>query len=129
MYWWIPMAAGAVMGAMKNSDDQKAAAEDRKLQAIKELWSPFTGQHGSTPMGAKSLMADVGEGAIDGLAMGQSMNNAQAKSSASAPQAATDSGAINGLPLQQQVQQQGQYNLGVRPMRNMYTKEEQARGW
>jgi hypothetical protein len=126
MYWWIPMAAGAVMGAMKNSDDQKASAEDRKLQAIKELWSPFTGQHGSTPMRAKSLMADVGEGAIGGLAQGQAMENAQVKNDylkAMTASGNTSSGSVNGLP------ERSQYNLGVTPMRNMYTKEEQARGW
>lgn len=101
MYWWIPMAAGAALGALKNNDSQAASAEDRKLQAIRELWSPFTGQHGSTPKSGGSLMGDIGSGAIAGLAMGQSMDRA----TPSQAQGATDSGQvvgqIDGVPVRQ----------------------------
>lgn len=100
MYWWIPMAAGAVLGAVKNQDDQKAAQADAKFQAVRELWSPFTGKHGDTPKSAPSMMQAVGEGAIGGLAQGQAMENAQVKNDYLKSEMATNRlAAINGLPV------------------------------
>lgn len=71
------MAAGAALGALKNSDDKKAAAEQNKVEAVKELWSPWTGVHSKGNQKTQSLMGDLGQGAISGLAMGQSFKNAE----------------------------------------------------
>lgn len=85
MYWWIPLAAGAALGALKNAEQGKQVDkqnqeidQQNKVAATRELWSPFTGQHGQTKgkVYNGSLMGDVGSGAIAGLGMWQSMNNA-----------------------------------------------------
>ena len=122
MYWWIPMAAGAALGALKNNESQAASAEDRKLQAIRELWSPFTGQHGSTPKSGGSLMGDIGSGAIAGLAMGQSFDRATPSEKGavtqnlwqSSGQGATDGGPvdIDGLPINKYGLNTSKFNLG-----------------
>lgn len=104
MYWWIPMAAGAALGALKNNESQAASAEDRKLQAIRELWSPFTGRHGDTPKKAGSLMGDIGSGAISGLAMGQSFDRAKPSENQnlwSSSQRNAGPVDIDGLPLRE----------------------------
>lgn len=92
MYWWIPMAAGAALGALKNAEEGKAAAANDKVEAVRELWSPWTGVHSKGNTKKSSQMGDIGLGAISGLAQGQAFDRAQKPESfGQAPQAAVDS--------------------------------------
>lgn len=77
MYWWIPMLAGAALGAMKNGEESASAAEANKVEAVKELYSPWTGVHSKGNVKKPSLMGDLGSGMLSGAAMGQSFNNAE----------------------------------------------------
>jgi hypothetical protein len=115
MYWWIPLAAGAALGALKNMDGSeeterhnKAIEEENKVEAIRELWSPFTGQHGRNQMlkGKPSLLGDLGSGALAGYGMGQSIQNAtpsattsKASSTSSPNLWSSKSDGIDGLPM------------------------------
>lgn len=103
MYWWIPMAIGAGVGLLKNMEQSQATdqanEDDRRIAATKELWSPFSGVHGELHQKPKpSLIGDLGGGALTGLAMGQSINNAQAPAKSGAVDSSAD---IEGIPSRQ----------------------------
>lgn len=73
----IAMAIGAGLGGLKQMQDQKAANDANHIAAIKEMYSPWTGQHGQ--MAAQpSAIQNIGSGALTGASFGMGMDESAA---------------------------------------------------
>lgn len=70
---WLAVI-GAALGAMRASKEQEAMNKQRNTEVSRELWSPWTGQHGKD-VGNADYMGRIMEGGTAGLMMGQSMGD------------------------------------------------------
>jgi len=70
----IGLLAGTGLGALKHGEEKKAAKADRKVQATKARFSPWTGMMPSD-VRDPSLMGNMMTGATGGLMMGQAFSD------------------------------------------------------
>lgn len=74
--FWIPMAIGAAMGAVKGNKEQKMAREHDKFRKKAIEMSPWTGMSDPGAMQTKGMLANVVGGAATGAMMGQMIPSA-----------------------------------------------------
>jgi hypothetical protein len=87
---FIPMIAGAALGALKSQEEQMQANAERRRQAETTRYSPWTGMHGQQ-VKDPSLIGNMATGAAAGATLGQ------AYGAGAAPSAVASSGAaVNG---------------------------------
>lgn len=73
MAWW--MAAIPIgMSMLKGREDQKRWKEQQKIEAVKEKWSPWTGQHGGNSA-RPSATAPLMQGVASGMALAQNYDD------------------------------------------------------
>jgi hypothetical protein len=88
----ISLIAGAILGDKKARDNQANYKEQQKIEATKERFAPFTGQHGQTlsrPNGTDTMMQSL----LTGAMIGQNIK------SAGGAGAASDAGATAAAPV------------------------------
>lgn len=70
--FWIPLAVGAGLGVAKNIEGQAQASAQRKAEAAKTRFSPWTGMVGQA-VKSPSLFGDVLQGGAAGAMLGQGL--------------------------------------------------------
>ena len=72
---WAALGIGAGLGLLKNVEGQAQAAAQRKAEAAKTRYSPWTGMMGQA-VRSPSLIGDVVQGGATGAMLGQSLESA-----------------------------------------------------
>ena len=75
MLWLLPVA-GAALGYLQSREQQRAADKQRKYEATREAWSPWTGVHGEY-VGEPSQIGPMMQGALAGGSMMQGIQQNQ----------------------------------------------------
>lgn len=98
----VALVGGAVLGAMKGKENEKAYKQAQKVEATREKWAPFTGRRGQTvtkPSATDPLM----QGLVAGAMLGQQFDGGGAQAPGQAPvagQPAAPSGVSpEGIPM------------------------------
>jgi len=73
MWWLLPLAAGAIQGAMKNNRAREIESNDRNLASETARYSPWTHMSPGSIRYAGSAGGDIIGGAMAGLGTAQSM--------------------------------------------------------
>lgn len=73
---WIPLVVGAAIGMAQAQQKQENEGKDRNAEAIKERYSPWTGQHGER-VEHTDVLGTVAGGAAAGAQFGQNAQAAQ----------------------------------------------------
>lgn len=73
----LPLVAGAALGYMKQREARKDEEADRILAGQTQALSPWTGLRAGPVKRAPSMVGSVFEGGLQGMSMGQNLQNAQ----------------------------------------------------
>lgn len=71
--FWVPMLAGAAIGAIQGESKRKAEEQQNLAEAEKTRYSPWTGMHGQIKKSGANWMGGALQGGLTGAMLGQGM--------------------------------------------------------